>query len=378
MKYLAILVPLVLLASCGKKSDSSSSAAAPSSDFNEAYERLQESAPELEASKSTLANKASLSLWDNATMTFMGVNSAGSNPQGFVTDLVDGSVEQSIFERARMPFLISCCMDILANKTGALFTTGTQTITFTSAVVGVCGESSDFTDMIGEQISIVVTNLSDTTNYDQMIFFDHATNPLFSNADQWMYVKNNDTVLNFLHMEDTSASFDGSDLSISSIAYDKADQDGVFQFISKSTNDTKLFRIFMDAAGDDVRIFAYKRSPNGSNPEVAVNLASTFEEQTQAAISMTWANMSAPYNVALNNGNACIQTSDVSIATDDTLTCAAIGKTVGASSGVLAGIGATVQALNGNTVRTAGAAGDLDDNLPTFDASTILTAGLGL
>jgi hypothetical protein len=385
MKLLCSIVLLSFLFSCG--SDNNTSATRTSA-FNQAYEQLQESAPSDGSSFTNISpNEESTSfapeaaitnaVWSNASSTFMGVSSTQTNPKGYVSDLFDESVSQSIFERAKMPFLISCCMDILANKTGDLFTAGSQTITFTNAVVGVCGQSSDFTGMIGNTITIVVTNLSDTTNYDQMIFFDHNTNPLFSDSDQWMYVRNNTTTLNFMHIEDNSAGFDGSSISVNSIAYNKSTEGGTFQYVTKQTSDIRLYRILMDPVGDDARIFAYKFAPTGSK-EASVNIASTFENQDYFAMSMSWANQSAPYNVALNDGNACIQSSDLSIDSDNTLTCAGNNKTALATSGVSAGIGATVQAVNGATYRTDASAGDMDDNLPTFTAGTILSAGLQL
>ncbi len=386
VKLLSSIFLLFVLCSCG--SDNSTSVTRTSA-FNQAYEQLQESAPTDGASFSNIATEDNSTnfgpeaaitnaVWANASSTFTGVSSTQTNPKGYLGDLFDASVSQSIFERARMPFLISCCLDILANKTGDLFTAGTQTVTFTSAVVGVCGSSSDFTNMIGNNITIVVTNLVDTTNYDQMIFFNHSTNPLFSDSDQWMYVRNNDTTLNFMHIEDSSAGFDGSAISVNSIAYTKSTEAGTFQYATKQSSDIRLYRILMDPTGDDARIFAYKYSPAGSNPEVSVNIASTFENQDYFALSMSWANQNAPYNVDLSDGNACIQSSDLSIDSDNTLTCAGNNKTALATSGVSAGIGATVQAINGATYRTDAAAGDMDDNLPTFTAGTILSAGLQL
>lgn len=386
MKFLFSAFLLIFLCSCGSNNSSSSTRV---SAFNQAYEQLRESSPTDGASFASIAATESPinfspeatitnALWSNATLTFMGVSSTQTNPKGYVSNLFDVSVDQSIFERARMPFLISCCLDILANKTGDLFTAGSQTVTFTNAVVGVCGASSDFTDMIGNTITIVVTNLADTTNYDQMIFFNHATNPLFSTSDQWMYVRNNSTTLNFMHVEDTSSGFDGSSISVNSIAYNKSTEGGSFQYVTKQTSDIRLYRILMNPTGDDARIFAYKYSPGGSTPEVAVNMASTFDNQDYFALSMSWSDQSAPYDTTLNDGNACIQSSDLSIETDDTLTCTANSKTVLVTSGVSAGIGATTQAINGATYRTDSAAGDMDDNLPTFTAGTILSAGLQL
>jgi hypothetical protein len=375
-KTIITMTALLTLASCG---DSGGIGGSGSSVFNEVYEKLKESAPEFSAKKSygVLSNdKVALTNWNNATMTLQGLGSESYNPKQLAGDLIDESVEQSIFERARMPFLISCCLEILANKTGDLFTTGTQTVTFTSEVVGVCGSASDFTGMIGQDITIVVSNLADTTNYDQKIFFDHTTNPIFSDSDQWIYVRNSAAQLNFMHIEDSSApDFDGSDLSVSSISFDKATESGFYQSASKySANDVKLYRIFMDSANDDARIYAHLFNPSGTK-SVSLNMASTFDNQTEVGVSMSWASQSAPYNTNLTNGNACVSTSTGGIITDDSASCA--GKTVLNVSGASA-IETAVQSLVGLTIRNAAISDGLADNLPSFNATTILSAGLGL
>lgn len=374
-KSIMTMTALLTLASCG---DSGGIGGAESSIFNEVFEKLKESAPEFSAKKSygvLTSDKAALDNWDNSTLTLQGLGSGSYNPKELAGDMLDESVEQSIFERAKMPFLISCCLDVLASKSGDLFTTGTQTVTFTNDVVGVCGDESDFTGMVGEEITISVSNLSDTTNYDQMIFFDHTANPLFSDSDQWMYVRNSTAQLNFMHIEDTSAGFDGSQISVNSISYDKTTESGFFQFATKyGTSDVKLYRIFMDSASDDARIYAHLNHPAGTRT-VSLNMASTFNNQTEVGVSMSWTNQSVPYDTDLTNGNACISTSTGAIQTDNTTSCA--GKTVPAVSGDSA-IETAVQSLDGSTIRTEALAGDLADNLPSFTANTILSASLGL
>jgi hypothetical protein len=369
------MTALLTLASCG---DSGGIGGSGSSVFNEVFEKLKESAPEFSAKKSfgvLSSDKAALANWDNSTLTLQGLGSGNYNPKELAGDLLTESVEQSIFERAKMPFLISCCLDILANKTGDLFTTGSQTVTFTSDVVGVCGDESDFTGMIGEEITIVVSDLTDTSNYDQKIFFDHTTNPLFSDSDQWMYVRNSASQLNFMHIEDTSAGFDGSQISVNSISYDKTTESGFFQFVAKyGTSDVKLYRIFMDSASDDARIYAHLYNPTSSK-SVSINMASTFENQTEAGVSMSWVSQNAPYNTDLTDGNACVSTTTGAIQSDNTTSCA--GKTVLTVSGA-SGIENDVQLLDGGAIRAAAASNDLADNLPSFNATTILSASLDL
>ncbi len=376
MKRTFVFSALFMLQACGGSSGGGSGANLTSS-FNDVYEAIEESAPEFGAKKSggpawMKSINETITLWNNASTDFMGVSSTSKNPKDYVGDLFDVSVDQSMLERARMPFLMSCCMDILADKTGDLFTEGTQTITFNSSVIGVCGTQAEIGGMVGESFTVEVTNLVDTTNFDQMIFFDHTINPMFSNEDQWMYIKNNASVLNFMHIGDTSAGFDGSEIDVKSIAYNKVTGVGAFQGLTNSND--RIYRIFFDSNADDVRAFAFKTNGAGV---VSVNLASTFNDQSHAALSMSYSGLVAPYNVDKVDVQACIATASASIAENDTPTCTANAKTALDSSGADA-LEAAVGAFNGATLRSDAAAGDVDDNLPSFTAATILSAGIQL
>jgi hypothetical protein len=383
------------LISCGSDTESSTRA---SSDINAAYENLVEAAPEVTVSfgltkrmtyekqpESVMFADTLTGLWDNASLTFPDINGGNDqNIEGFVANSLDASLDQSPLERVKMPFLIACCMDILAAKTGDTFTVGAdQTLTFTNAVVGVCGEASDFTGMIGETLTYTVTNTTDTTNYDQMIHMDSAENSMFGTEDQWIYIRNNSTTLNLMHAADQSVGEDGSEISVGTISYDKSDQRGIFQFYTKYTaSDVKLFRIYFDETANDSNILVYKYNPGGSNEEVAMSLASTFANQTHTAIAIGWDNVGGAYpDPAGSVAGACILNSNSTIVggSDGTLGCSANSKTAQDISGLIGGgIGADAQAVNGATIRTDAAAGDMDNNLPTFNASTIETAAIGL
>ena len=378
MKKTLTLATLVMLQACGNNSGSGGSGGGLTSSFNEVYEAIAESAPEI-GSKKFSQNSWSKSIndtiseWNNTDPNFMGVSSTSRNPKDYVGDLFDSTVDQSMLERARMPFLMSCCMDILADKTGDLLTEGTQVITFTNEVVDVCGTEAEVGGMEGSTMTVIVTNLADTTKYDQMVYFDRATNPdMFSNEDQWMYIKNNSSVLNFMHIGDTSAGSDGSEIDVKSIAYDKVTGVGSFQGITNSSD--RIYRIYLNPVTDDVRAFAFKTNGAGV---VSVNLSSTYENQSHVALSISYSGLSSPYNASVNDERACIATADASIAQNDVATCSANSRTVLASSGADT-LETAVQAFSGATLKSDAAAGELDDNLPVFDDTSILSAGIQL
>ncbi len=393
MKNLLVVILTSFLFSCGS-TDSNTIA---SSEINAAYDSLLEAAPEISSSiifdqKMSYSKKPTsilfvdtlTGLWDSATLTFSNINgSSNTNIQGFVENSLNPTFSQSPLERIKMPFIIACCLEKLAAKTGDNFTVGAdQSFTFSNTVVGVCGDASDLSSLIGEELTYTVTDTSNTTNYDQMIHIDSDDNPMFETEDQWIYIRNNDSVLNLMHASDLSAAEDGSELTVSTMAYDKTELTGVFQFYTKyTTTDVKLFRIYFDEGEDDSELLVYKYNPT-STEEVAMSLSSTYETQTYTAIAIGWDNMAGAYpDPAGGVAGACILNSASTLVTgsDGTSACTSNSKTAKDISGLLTGgIGDDSIAINGATVRTNTAAGDMDDNLPSFTATTIHTASLGI
>lgn len=132
----------------------------------------------------------------------------------------------------------------------------------------------------------------------------------------------------------------------------------------------------MDPTENIARIFAHSTIVSNSATNTFV-ITSTFDDQIQAAISISWSNIQAPYDTDLTDGNACLNATTGLIADDNTLTCTTINRTTLASSGA-SSIISDLASLNTNTVFTNANNGSLSDNLPTFDESTILSASFGL
>jgi hypothetical protein len=132
--------------------------------------------------------------------------------------------------------------------------------------------------------------------------------------------------------------------------------------------------MYLNPVTDDVRAFAYKTN---TGKVASVSVATTFDNQDYAALSMSYSGMSSPYDTNKIDVQACIETSDASISAADTSTCAGNSKTALDSSEADT-LETAVNAFDGAALRTDAAAGDLDDNLPVFTAATILSAGIQL
>lgn len=370
-KKLTILVLMsMILLSCAKKSDTAtvtSSSTSSVNAINAVYENLKENAPSLGESAGILLSTRSLTgLWDNASDTFMGIGSVDTNPQGFVRDLLDPSADQSLFERAKMPFLMACTLDTLGDKTSELLSEGNQTVTFNSSVIGVCGTADDFTGMSGVAVSFTVENLTDDSNYDQKI----TMSDVFG-VDQWIYLRNTDDTLNLMHIESNTA---GDEVSVMTLAYDKSTEVGAFQYFAKFPTDEKIFRIYMDTANDDIRLIAYKTNLTKS---ATVSLASHIDDQASMAMSLSWDNQTAPYDTNEVDENACITTTDASILEDDSSVCTDSDITV-LDSSTASSLISELSGFDESTVRTDAANGEtLASKLPVFTAATILSASLG-
>lgn len=402
MKYTKItaLLPLIFATGCGSGVTSGGTGSTASNVFNAAFQNISSASPEMATSsfsavlklrnqlrsnsttptasmRSAMMTSSLSALWDNAdTTNFMTAGSGSSNPRGFAMSMfeIDSSSQQSIPDRAKTPFLIACTLDILGEKTGDLLNTGTQTFTFTrSALEGICGSNADFGNgaMWGQGGQIVVGTPGDTTNYDRFIKMLGADNPIFSSSDQWMYIRNNDSVLNFMHIEKQATS-----VMIDSLAYNKTTQVGMFQLADKSAGQESVLRVYFDIINDEARALGYKKDVGGSRT-ATINVAMPFSSQDFAAMSLAWTGMGGAYTTDLADGAACVQTSDASLETDNSLTCAATGKTALAAAGA-SGLKTAVAALNGTTIASDADAGDLGTTLPTFNAGTILSAALGI
>jgi hypothetical protein len=392
MRDLAFYSVLVFTIACGSKDDDSATSSSGDGDddsvatssYITTYEKMVESTPKISNGSGILPSRRIYpkgefqGLWDNVTKNLWSVTPDGGsavnmNPKDYVTYMLEEENEFSIFWRARNPFMIACTLDILAQKTGELFTAGSQSIAFTDVVIDVCGPEESLSPLVGETLEIVVTNLSDTTNYDQMILIDADSNPFFG-KDQWIYVRNNDSLMNFTHVEG-----DATDLFVSTVSFDKVTEGGSFQYLSKNSDIVILYRLFVDNENNLSRVFSYEKLLS-NNKDINVSLASTTTNQTEISISMNWNNAPNPYDGPMSTADACLDATsgEVVSGTDGFPECPGNGLEAHGVFNAFT-LKSNFNSLNISTLATDAAAGDLDDNLPTFDGDTILSqSSLGL
>jgi hypothetical protein len=352
--------------------------ASTSNSFADAYDALVETAPTFGARTNFLSNLVvtgnelapladiSNTAWDSLQSNFFSFGTSPTTFKNFVTDIFDESKDQSVMNRARMIFLIACTLDTLANKTNGTYSAGAQSITIDNSVVGVCGSESDYSRLIGETINFEVSHLVASTNFDVLIDMPTIGNPF--TTSQWMYIKNNSTTLNLLHIEDGSAG-DGAEIQASSITFNKLTESGAYQMASKGTSGERLYRIFMDQTLNQARLFAYMKANEGATPTVSLSVASDFSPQTHIHLNMSWSGFIDDYAGTISDATGCVDVATLSLETGSSSNCIANNAT-DASNGIALSLGLSI--LDSAFVTKADT-GELENKLPTFDASDFLS-----
>ncbi len=384
---LVLMGGLSTIVACSSSSGGSNSGS--SSAFSEAQAALEAAVPDISATAFTMTRKSAQPKADVGILAaisgVISVTNQFPDPDGgsnvnslveYIEKMYSDSNSNAIFSRANTPFLIACTIDALATKTGDLYDSGSQTMTVDADELSQCGSSSDYGGVDGTSVVAVFAATADTTLYDNYVQMTEASNPQFGGNEQYMYVRNNSTTLNFAHYEmDDVAS--PTSVSVTYLQYNKSTGAGTFQYISKNSNVYNLFRIAMDPVSNDMRVFTYVLNDVGSTDQLIITSgASTSSSQTHAAMSFSWENVGA---ADMADGNACLAISGAaSIQADNNLTCAANSKTVAAAS--------TASALITHATSTrsiadlalygsSSAAGD--DVIATFDDTNILTSTTG-
>lgn len=377
---------LSTLVACSSGSGSSSSTS--SSAFAEAQAALEAAVPNI-SSTSVLSNKPTKSKAEvgilAAITSVISVANQFPDPDGgsnvnslveYVGKMYSDSNSNALFSRANTPFLIACTIDALATKTGDLYTSGSQTMTVDADNLSQCGSSSDYSGVDGTSVIAIFAATADTTLYDNYVQMTAASNPQFGGNDQFMYVRNNSTTLNFAHYETDDAASPTS-VSITYLQYNKTTGVGSFQYLSRNSNVHNLFRIALDPVGDNMGVFTYVINDVGVTDQYVITSgASTASSQTHAAMSFAWQNVGA---ADLTDGNACLAISGAaSLQADNTLTCAANSKTVAAASTSAALITHATSTRSIATLAGYGSSSAAGDGVTaTFDETDILTSTTG-
>jgi hypothetical protein len=287
---------------CSNSSSSTAATGVERNVVNQAYTNLQSAAPDF--SSTSVLSVDELYNMDISPFAAIGSNLTTSstfpdlaNPGSitkkgmeYLEKLYGSSTDNSIFYRAKMPFLIACSIDTLATRGNALYSTSQTSMTLSSAVIGKCGTEADFTggnntSLIGTTVTYTAADLSNTTNYDQLITMPGSSNSQFGGNDQYIYVRNNSTTLNFMHIELNSAN---TNMTINTLSYNKSTQGGIYQYASFSTGGGRyIYRIHMDSAANTSRVFTAWKMTTGQAHTILTHVGSTFSSQTAANLSIS-------------------------------------------------------------------------------------------
>lgn len=389
-----VLATTLVCLSCTKNADDTASSSTSPNVVNQVYSTLKSATPDFATSSSivilndsTVGPLTSVGANLSSSNTFPDIDNPGTiNKTGmeFLGGLLGSTSQNSVFWRAKTPFLIACTIDALATRGNALYSTSQTSVTLPSSIVGVCGSASDFSgggggSLIGTSVTMTIADLADTTYYDQYIEMPGSSNTQFGGADQWIYVRNNSSVLNFMHVEINTGN---TSVSVNTLHYDKSTNSGFYQYVSKSTGGGEYaYRIYMNSTDDKTRVVASWKMSTGQAHTILAHIGSSFSSQTSAALSISFTGLGGGGATALDNGNACIDISanPPTVSSDNTLTCGS--QTLASAIGAIAGhaMPTAVNGLNISTMRTwASTPTTGATKYPSFTDSTIVSAGLGL
>ena len=375
---LLLMMPSLILNCTNKDSNPARGDSSDGNAFTVALSALENATPNFNGGSSVLFSPKTAidSNWDVAnSFPNLDGGSVDSTIVDYMGDLMGDSTDNSIFSRAGTPFMIACTIEQLAEKTGSIYTTGTQNIDLDISNLSDCGTSEDYGPVADSTVQAVISNLSTTTQYDQKVVLSASANPQFGGKEQTMFVKNNSTTLNFLHIETDSFSA-ATDTFVTVISYDKATGSGYFQYASINTNAKYLYRIVMNAASDSAKTFTYF---NDSTRSVTTHAGSLFTSQDDTVLSVSWTGLTgSPIGANGTDNNGCIDTtaSPPVVSQDNSLTCTANGVSISAVSSNTAA--AAIDALSAQDLADVGATDGAGSAFaPSFTVSTILSASLG-
>lgn len=411
-RFNCFLIGFALLSACSKSSDSPTSGTTSTTnvvastltklktavpDVSDGVSLLNQNIPFYEEKSYDLTQGPDFSLFGTALTSHLSKsnfmypgNNGGSEitPVAYLEAILSDSLtgpDDAVFKRANMAFLIACAIDTLAIRGDALYSTSqTSMVMVASTVSAACGSFSEINQMNGTTISFSVENLSDTTNYDQKISMlsSQGTNgtTFGSTKNQYMYVRNNSSVLSFMHLELDSSNSSGFS---SYLYFDKGTSSGRFQYASiNGTSNKHLYRIHVDSSANTTTVLTFNVASGTKWAKVYAR--STAASQTQAAISLSWAGMSTAggASAAVTDGNACFNISgSASVASDNTLTCSSAVTLPGPASDSdtlynttfgLTSSGKAYSDISALSTTSTGAA-----FAPSFSSTTLPSAALG-
>ena len=304
---------------------------------------LIDNAPKFETSSSKLRSEKTAfgSLWttdDSFPEPGDAWGNSGVSIQESLGMYLDESTQNSVFQRVRTPIMISCIIGELAEMDGDSLKAGSgQTFTIDTSNVNVknCfGSDTDSMSMVnGKTITYTVAATTDTTNYDQKITMTYADNNFFG-SDQEMYVRNDDSVLNFHHVETRYESGSALDeIQLQTILYTKSSGKILYEFITDSTEASddrfNMYRVYIDPDAEEGRLIAGAGDADDSvNDYIAFVITADQIEPTKVGVSAEWALAGTSSSISPSSGSdyeACVSTSDGSISADDDITAGTCG-----------------------------------------------------
>jgi hypothetical protein len=272
----------------------------------------------------------------------------------------DNGAKTQVFGRFENVKEIVCMISQMITTTDStgLAADGTYDVVPTTSAAELCGMDASDVESI-TNVNIVVSTPSDTTTYDKTYVMNGYAGAT-QQFDYTMKIRKTSSVINVQTAEDQTIQgrVQGSRVTAS---YDVTNQILRFEYISLGfdTSDPsgyEFYRIYNDEVNKDVRILGHYGGNDNTN-YIQYALAGDPTDTTKTvALSITGVGNTT--NIA--NGTACIDPSDGSISTDNSLACSTTGTAVSANANAM------MEAWR--AARASGTTSTAETNLATFMA----------
>lgn len=363
MKQLLVLIVFLALAfSCGKESDEGSGSGIKNvkGAIDSASTSLGAIVPDTSSiSFTSKSDKASLNAVFTSSNHALG-GDFGSSPRGFLLKHGNSSAQSSLMYRLKQALGNLCVFTTALPKTGDdINVVGDSTVTLTAAlkatITSTCSaDVSNIPDdtVVGYKVEDISS--AGSSQFSRKVSFDTDGNGTTTQYNQAFYYTIENNTFKFSFMED------GTNDSVALFDY----RNGVFRFeFSEAAGTfTAHYRGILTESTDQAVFAAY----NLMNNDVSKAVVATVENGgTQLAFSYSFDDNGNTHDVT--DANACITTSNMNIATDNTLTCSGVTGTnssswtttlTGINSGYVTGMDETkfIQFTNSTDILTSATA----------------------
>jgi hypothetical protein len=205
---------------------------------------------------------------------------------------------------------------------------GTYTVVLTEAMNTTCGGGID-SEAIGQSVALTVTATTDSTLYDRLLSFEL---PGSSDCPFKYYARVSSTEVNIATSEDQSCDSSRDHASRSVFTYNASTQVSRFYYTSRAFSDMammgtgyEVYRGYLNESTDEAYIVGFYGGDSDFDTDFESGIAFTAVGKPSGTGTVAVSAKSINNTIADGEYQACVNPSDLSIGTDNSLACTLTG-----------------------------------------------------